>query len=55
MMRHRKSEHPESVKNCKEDKENKCEMGPKRCWYIHVNNVEVFQLVPESKEPPKKQ
>ena len=54
MMRHRKIEHPESVKQCKDDEANICEMGHKRCWYMHVNNVEVFQVGPDSQEPPEK-
>ena len=56
MMRHRKQFHPVGLKICKDDEETTCEFGPKRCWYIHVNDVEQdFQSVPQNLEPPEQQ
>ena len=47
MMRHRKQIHPVGLRTCKDDEEGTCEFGPRRCWYIHVNDVEQgFQLAP---------
>ena len=56
MMRHRKQFHPVGLRTCKDDEKGICEFGSKRCWYIHVNDVEQdFQLAPENLEPPERQ
>ena len=55
LMRHRKQYHPEGLRKCKDDEQGKCEFGPKRCWYMHFNDVEgqVFQSAPVNLEPPE--
>ena len=37
MMRHKKSEHSNVVKECIKEKNNECTHGEKDCWFKHVN------------------
>ena len=45
-MKHRKKEHPKTVKPCQRFEEQKCELNDEQCWFKHETETENnFNLV----------
>ena len=41
LMQHRKKQHRESVKHCRDDKSGNCRFDEKKCWFIHTECKEI--------------
>ena len=39
-MQHRKGEHKDRTRECRDHRENRCEYTPENCWFIHEDNHE---------------
>lgn len=49
MMRHRKREHPESARMCREFENGGCDKDDDNCWFLHKED---FQMVRKKIAPP---
>ena len=53
MMQHRKNNHIDQVKKCREFEQDDCDFTSETCWYVHSEN-QVFQESPKNMAPPAK-